>query len=622
MINTRHSSVPFTHAHYSSLSIRNQARENKRLQPGGGARRRGTETPELCFHRAHQHQHQLLRQNCQGKSVAKMPAEEVSPPDASPQNPSINDVVVAAGFTVGKSPTVSRPPPPPPPPPVSRSSPAAKRSSSLSAEVSRKKKVPKYTYVGLGDLTAGSVVNVYGVVVFFKQPLKITDQSNEKISCSVFCEKLEDHPKIYQIGDIVRLHRVQLFNSSMTLVKTFGFSVMAFDGAVGGSMEPRTSSRSFSFDQEDRRRVEELRSWASDQSLLPPSPTMPLCDVWDGTRSAHTLLKVIVEPDATEGPSSFPRRERGSSQTSSSTTTTWRSSKVPGLTSSQKELDHLAFHLHGGNAFGRGIRACPEDDEDDFSDLNDSELMEIWSTPPESIAAEKQRSNGAVHQLFSPRDDIRNPSPLRAQIPESAQGEERRCDHDTHSVSLSEVKRSGPAGVHHVRVQLRSYEPQRLHQSLKLYCSKQEVPDDEMLAGLFSEASRDSGPFSPPPGRSLGRFLSGGNVSPLIRLPEHRPCEVVWRCERCSEAAVREPVCAGEGKILDEKIIAEALGVVPLRFVLLMKFELRDVSDSLHVFLWRNAYQGVDDDGLNQICYQISHSTFTRTSAPPNPNPA
>ncbi|KAI9547471.1 hypothetical protein NQZ68_017020 [Dissostichus eleginoides] len=339
--------------------------------------------------------------------------EEVSAPDASPQNPSINvilfgaiakdfdgavnqgDVVVAAGFTVGKSPTVQKdklhpfnlllrgdsaciyvsrppPPPPPPPPPVSRSSPAAKRSSSLSAEVSRKKKVPKYTYVGLGDLTAGSVVNVYGVVVFFKQPfktrgtdfcssLKITDQSNEKISCSVFCEKLEDHPKIYQIGDIVRLHRVkvQLFNSSMTLVKTFGFSVMAFDGAVGGSMEPRTSSRSFSFDQEDRRRVEELRSWASDQSLLPPSPTMPLCDVqpkayfdltcqllakapidstctllrsadeavsaagflperlmeeihvWDGTRSAHTLLKVIVEPDAMEGPSSFPpERER------------------------------------------------------------------------------------------------------------------------------------------------------------------------------------------------------------------------------------------------------------------------------------------------------------------------
>ncbi|XP_033982667.1 protection of telomeres protein 1 isoform X2 [Trematomus bernacchii] len=740
--------------------------------------------------------------------------EEVSPPDASPQNPSINvilfgaiakdfdgavnqgDVVVAAGFTVGKSPTVQKDKlhpfnlllrgdsaciyVSPPPPPVSRSSPAAKRISSLSAEVSRKTKVPKYTYVGLGDLTAGSVVNVYGVVVFFKQPfktrgtdfcssLKITDQSNEKISCSIFCEKLEDHPKIYQIGDIVRLHRVkvQLFNSSMTLVKTFGFSVMAFDGAVGGSMEPRTSSRSFSFDQEDRKRVEELRSWASDQSLLPPSPTMPLCDVqpkayfdltcqllakapidstctllrvWDGTRSAHTLLKVIVEPDATEGPSSFPpERERlianilaydnhveyarqlkpGEFLRIYNLRAIPGSSKVPGLTSSQKELDHLAFHLHGGNAFGRGIRvlpedcpdvqemkrvmeACPEDDEDDFSALNDSELMEIWSTPPESIDAETSESINT----------------------DCSSSTERRCDHDTHSVSLSEVKRSGPAGVHHVRVQLKSYEPQKLHQSLKLYCSKcstlQEVPDDEMLAGLFSEASRDSGPFSPPdwavsgqvdvpgnpPGsktRTLGvhlstefmykqlLFLMGSSLEETCVLSSgyqnivpvrssggqltllhpsapflFRGTRTYYGCERCSEAAVREPVCAGGGRILDEKIIAEALGVVPLRFVLLMKLELRDVSDSLHVFLWRSAeeffgvsaedaaanqeaqdiisqsmdslcpaggstaerpwmdlcltkYQSVDDDGLNQICYQISHSTFTRPSAPPNP---
>ncbi|KAJ4921597.1 hypothetical protein JOQ06_022399, partial [Pogonophryne albipinna] len=669
--------------------------------------------------------------------------EEVSPPDASPQNPSINvilfgaiakdfdgavnqgrhpdgaeitDVVEAAGFTVGKSPTVQKDKLHPFNLLLRGDSACIYRSSSLSTEVSRKTKVPKYTYVGLGDLTAGSVVNVYGVVVFFKQPfktrgtdfcssLKITDQSNEKISCSIFCEKLEDHPKIYQIGDIV-----QLFNSSMTLVKTFGFSVMAFDGAVGGSMELRTSSRSFSFDQADRRKVEELRSWASDPSLLPPSPTMPLCDVqpkayfdltcqllakapidstctllrvWDGTRSAYTLLKVIVQPDATEGPSSFPpERERlianilvydnhvecarqlkpGEFLRIYNLRAIPGSSKVPGLTSGQKELDHLAFHLHGGNAFGRGIRvlpedcpdvqetkrvmeACPEDDEDEFSDLNDSELMEIWSTPPESIDAETSES---VNTSCS-------------------SSTERRCDHDTHSVSLSEVKRSGPAGVHHVRVQLRSYEPQRLHQSLKLYCSKcstlQEVPDDEMLAGLFSEASRDSGPFSPPawavsgqvnvpgnpPGsktRTLGvhlstefmskqlLFLMGSSLEEMFVLSSRyqnivpvrssggqltllhpsapflfRGTRTYYGCERCSEAAVREPVRAGEGKILNEKIIAEALGVVPLHFVLLMKLELQDVSDSLHVFLWRNAEEffgvSAEDAAANQEAQDI-----------------
>lgn len=41
------------------------------------------------------------------------------------------------------------------------------------------------------------------------------------------------------------------------------------------------------------------------------------------------------------------------------------SSKVPGLTSSQSDqVDHLAFHLHGGTAYGRGIRVLPENSPD------------------------------------------------------------------------------------------------------------------------------------------------------------------------------------------------------------------------------------------------------------------
>lgn len=41
-----------------------------------------------------------------------------------------------------------------------------------SSQVLNKTKVPKYTYTRLGDLKSGNVVNVYGVVVFFKQPFK------------------------------------------------------------------------------------------------------------------------------------------------------------------------------------------------------------------------------------------------------------------------------------------------------------------------------------------------------------------------------------------------------------------------------------------------------------------
>lgn len=40
-------------------------------------------------------------------------------------------------------------------------------------------------------------------------------------------------------------------------------------------------------------------------------------------------------------------------------------SKVPGLPSSQtEEADHLAFYLHGGTTYGRGIRILPESSPD------------------------------------------------------------------------------------------------------------------------------------------------------------------------------------------------------------------------------------------------------------------
>lgn len=70
--------------------------------------------------------------------------------------------------------------------------------------------------------------------------------------------------------------QTQLFNDSIMLVNTFGFSAVTFNGVVGGPVEPRTSSRSFNFDQEDVRTVEKFRSWAAGEAILPPVPTIPL----------------------------------------------------------------------------------------------------------------------------------------------------------------------------------------------------------------------------------------------------------------------------------------------------------------------------------------------------------
>lgn len=72
--------------------------------------------------------------------------------------------------------------------------------------------------------------------------------------------------------------QTQIYKDSVVLLNTFGFSVVTFDGTVGRTVEPRTSSRSFHFDQDDRRAVEELRSWAVGQALLPGS-TVSLSDI-------------------------------------------------------------------------------------------------------------------------------------------------------------------------------------------------------------------------------------------------------------------------------------------------------------------------------------------------------
>ncbi|CAB1331598.1 unnamed protein product [Coregonus sp. 'balchen'] len=651
--------------------------------------------------------------------------EEDSQQDMSPDHSSINvilfgalakdysesvsqgDVLLVAGFTVGKSPTAHKdklhacnlqlagddawvyvwPST------VSlRAFVPSKRTSPVSTEVTKAAKVVKYTYAPLSDLTPGVVVNVYAVVTFFKQPfrtkgtdycstLKITDQSNKK---------------------------TQLFNGAISLLTSHGFSVVTFDGTVGSPVVPRTSSGSFKFGEEDCQAVEALRTWAANQSLVPAVPCVPLsavqpktyfdltCQllakapvdssctllkVWDGSKCPHPLLDVFVEPNTLEGSPTLSKDianltanvlvydnhvevsrqlKPGSYLRIYNLHAVPGASRLPSNDSGQSDqTEHLGFYLHGGSSYGKGLRVLPDDSPDILdlkriletfsdSDINDSSLFEVWSTPPESIGA-------------SPDE-------------------------------IATVKSRGPPQVFHVQAQLKSYQPQRLYQSLKLYCHE--------LGGVFSEAQKDVGPCNngywtlelnlprEPPSESPSRnltllissqlmgkgkakeliFLKGATLEETCRIASaysnivpvtspqgtmtpldlsapflFRGTKRYYGCKQCSQLKVGESL--GEGvEVLDEKSVADALGVQLLQYGLLMKLELQDGTGSLEALLWRDAESffhvsaedaandqeaqdrrpwmdlclsayTVEENGQRLACYQICH-TDTRGTNP------
>ncbi|CAL9695166.1 unnamed protein product [Knipowitschia caucasica] len=540
------------------------------------------------------------------------------------------------------------------------------------------------TTVKLGDVVGASGFTVSKSSTVKKNRHPCTLLLSGESAC-IYVGSPEANPEVTRMSPKAST-AVNSFNA-VSLINTFGFSAVTFDGKEGEPVEPRTSSQTFHFDADDERMVEELRAWSSSQALIPPTPSMTLsmvqprtyfdlnCQllakapidssctllrVWDGTKCPHTLQKVQVEPGTTEGPSSFSAERENvianvlvydnhvevASQLKPgdflriyNVRSLPGSSKVPGLTETEPlELDHLVFHLHGGTTYGRGIRVLPQNCPTVLQlqraiagfieDENDSVMMEVWGTPPESLGPE-----------FLNTDSIT----------------ERTCRHDTGPVSLSEVQRSAPGQVHHVRVQLKSYQPQRLHQCLKLFCPKcstiQDVPNEEQVSAVFSAASQDREVCAAPPWSLSGevqlpsqspgpssssssssflrayfssQFMSGNrnkqllflqgagleqvktlassylNIVPVrssggqlalldLSVPVlFRGRRKYYGCKNCSNPAVREPNVEGV-EVISEKLLAEALGVELLHYMLLLKLELQDPSGSLDVLLWRDA---------------------------------
>uniref|UniRef100_A0A673NJ32 Protection of telomeres protein 1 n=1 Tax=Sinocyclocheilus rhinocerous TaxID=307959 RepID=A0A673NJ32_9TELE len=482
------------------------------------------------------------------------------------------------------------------------------------------------------------------------------------------------------VGDIIRLHRfkAEMFRDSMSLLNTFGWSTVTFDGTIDNPVVPRTSSKSFHFGESDNRTVQELRRWAANQSWISNDLTVSLSSVkpgmyfdltcqllakavmdsrcillkvWDGTKCQHPLLNVdgtLIKYDLCKHPGMFLRFYNLHALVQ----------RAPDQVPDKPE--HLSFHLHGGTSYGRGLRSLPAEspdlqslksvlekhvDLDECDDVNDGTLLEIWYTPPEA--------------LVLPNDE------------ETV----RTCEHNTRRLTLARVKRTTPPLSCHVRARLKKYKPQQLYQCLKLFCfnckTMKYVPDDSAVAKVFRESVKDNQPCdeqwaatssasSREPGRTISMhisrdmvgesthmqliFVEGTMLDEICMLSRHYKNLVPVRsvngrmtlldltapflfsgdkryygCKQCSLNTFQNPVFTAV-EIWDEQAVAEALGVQLMQFRLLIQFDLEDHTDTLEALLWENAERffhvsAVDASGSQDLQDKIQ--TIMDTIQPP-----
>ncbi|EMP32613.1 Protection of telomeres protein 1 [Chelonia mydas] len=538
---------------------------------------------------------------------------------------------------------------------------------------------PKYTYTPLSHLKGGTIVNLYGAVKFFKPPyiskgtdycsvVTIVDQSNVKLTCTLFNGNLDALPKIYKIGDIVRFHRIKIreYNEQMQGITGIGFASLTFDGTVGAPIVPRTSSKSYSFTEEEQKTIEELRMWAaSNLSVCGPTAKLSgvqpmlffdltcqlvgkaevdgssfLLKVWDGTKCPYPSWKVLVEESDLEGDKVLIHQLRNlivdilvydnhvklaKSLKVGSFLRIYSLHTKQASAENQPDVSYVEFHLHGGTCYGRGIRVLPENNPDvkelkafmDSVNLTESQNVESMSL------LELDGIFGSLSLL---------------------------TDHQhLDDTALNTILNSAAPQQYRIRAKLRTFKPQKLYQSVKLYCSKcnslQEVPDGDD----FDLILRDCAATAPNPEvhnslwydsavwdtENQGQrkiavhfvkhdellqepedtliMVQGGTLKEIRKLSRRFKCIIpvrstkedlelldlsapfllqgkIWHygCKQCSNQKTIQSLSslAEEEPSWEPTEIARVLGIEPLQYVFVMKFTLDDGTGTLDAYLF------------------------------------
>ncbi|KAM6436483.1 protection of telomeres protein 1 isoform 1-T3 [Liasis olivaceus] len=387
---------------------------------------------------------------------------------------------------------------------------------------------PQYTYTPLNHLKNGTVVNLYGAVKFFKPPylskgtdycsvVTIVDQSNVKLVCSFFNAVRDALPHIYRIGDIVRFHRIKIkeFNNQMHGISGSGFAALTFDGTVGAPVIPRTSSKTFSFTDEDKKTVEDMRIWVA--SNLPyPAPTKKLCDiqppmffeftcqlvgkakvdgssyllkVWDGTKCRFPSWNVLVREEDLEGDGCRIRQLKHLTVDVVAYDNHVQVAKLLkigefitmySLHVKTQSSDVVQFLLHGGTGHGRGIAVLPE---------NHPDIEELKSFMDTVNLAESGGSESTSTELENSYTLLRSCVERCQQLSVTVLTDHQHFDVTT----LNTIRMSKIPQHYRIRAKMLKFEPEKLYQSVKLHCpqcnSLQEVPDGTELDSILREAS-------------------------------------------------------------------------------------------------------------------------------------
>ncbi|KAM7056397.1 protection of telomeres protein 1 isoform 1-T4 [Acridotheres tristis] len=564
---------------------------------------------------------------------------------------------------------------------------AASETASLSV-------APKYVYTPLNHLKDGTIVNLYGVVKFFKPPyiskgtdycsvVTLVDPSNVKLTCSLFSGNLDSLPKIYKVGDIVRFHRIKIreYNGQMQGITSGGFASLTFDGTVGAPVVPRTSSRVYTFTDEEQKTIEELRSWAASNICISGpaaklSGVQPmlffdltcqlvgkakvdgssfLLKVWDGTKCPYPTWKVPVEAKDLEGEKVLLHQLRNLAVdilVYDNHVQLAESLKVGSFlriysihtkqaSADNKDVSHIEFHLHGGTCYGRGIGVLPESNPDvkelkaflESVDLTDSQNIESMC----SMDVDSTFANVTDLELHLQRCQQLSVTVL--------------TDHqDLSNTELKTITKSPAPQQYRIRAKLRTYKPQKLHQSVKLHCSKcnslQEVPDRD----AFDLILHDSAGTAPNPElhntswyesvtwttqdqkkREIAIhfvkhdemlqhpedtliMIEGGTLKEIWKLAKRFKCVIPVRsteddlelldlsapfllqgnvryygCKQCSTPKPMKnlsSIAAEQQPSWEPTEIAQVLGIQLLQYVFVMKFTLVDETGALNAYLF------------------------------------